>query len=120
MKTLSLVLVALTSLVATAAADNKLHVSTDVVTWDKPLSEAQCLDTAKAAIGSADAKLTLITASHAVIGTKAGWVVSADCLQSFKLNGAYVTVSDTGSPDDHKKVATAVSKALGGKSEMYK
>jgi len=99
----------------------KLHVSTDIVTWDKPLTEAQCLDKAKAAIVAIDAKMTTVTASHAWVGTKDSWVLAVDCLQSYKLNGAYVTVVYNGAAvDDYTKVKTALSKGLGGKSEMIK
>ena len=99
----------------------KLHVSTDIVTWDKPMTEAQCLEKGKAAIVAADSSLATVTATHAWVGTKDSWVVSVDCLQSYKLNGAYVTVIYNGAKvDDYTKVKTALSKGLGGKSEMIK
>ncbi len=113
--------IAMSMVAGVAAADTGLHISTDIVTWDKPLTEAQCLEKAKAAIIGATPKLTTTTANHAWVGTKSNWVIAVDCLQSYKLNGAYVTIVFTGDKtDEFEKVKPAVSKALGGKSELYK
>lgn len=101
-----------------ASADNKLHVSTDIVTWDKPLTEAQCLDKGKTAILAVDSKLTTATGDHAWTGTKDSFVAVVDCLQSYKLNGAYVTVIHNGT-DDAKQVIATIIKSLGGTSEMH-
>jgi hypothetical protein len=106
-----------------AKVDDKtgLHVSTDVVSWDKPLTEAQCLEKGKAAISAALPGLTVITATHAMVGTKTDWVISVDCMQSYKANAAYIVVVNTGpKSDEYDKTKAAVSKALGGKSELVK
>lgn len=98
-----------------------MHVYTDIISWDKPLTSAECMDKGKAAIGAADPKLTTLTADHATVGTKNNWVVSVDCLQSYKVNAAYVTFVYTGTDVNlFKRVQEAVKKSLGGKSDDHK
>ena len=115
------IIASLLALPCLAAADARIHVSTDIVTWDAPTTEVQCLAKGQAAIVAIDPKLSVVKAGHAAIATKDAWVFAVDCLQSYKLNGAYVTLVYTGTkPDDYDKAKTALSKGLGGNSELYK
>lgn len=114
-------IVALLLLTGVAAADSRLRASTDIVTWDKPLTEAQCLEKGQKAIAAMVPGLSMVTANHAAVGTKDAWILSVDCLQSYKLNGAYVVVLYTGDKvDEYTKAKEGLSRALGGKSELYK
>ncbi len=105
----------------TAAADGRVHASTDIVTWDKPVTEAQCLEKGQKLITGLVKGVNLVSANHAVVGTMGNWILSVDCLQSYKLNGAYVLVIYTGDKtDEYGKLKESLSRGLGGKSELYK
>jgi prephenate dehydrogenase len=106
------------ALTATATADSKLHASSDIVTWDKAVTEAQCMEKGKAAILAVDSKLTTVSSGHTMVGTKDDWIITVDCMQSYKLNGAYVVVIHDGK-EDSKPALETVLKSLGGKSEMH-
>jgi hypothetical protein len=116
----SILFVAILAASASAYAEpSKLHVHTDLVTWDKPLTEKECLTKAKAAILAVDPKLTTSTATHAWAAAKTNWVIGIDCLQSHKLNGAYITVVHNGTEAAaFEKAKETITKSLGGKSEM--
>jgi hypothetical protein len=105
------------------AEDKHLREWTDIVTFDKPVTEAQCVDAGKKAVAAAG--FTAIAIDHSAAGTKTVgatlWIANIDCMQRHTWNAAYISVaSDETDKAAFSKIATSLSHAetaLGGKSE---
>lgn len=104
------------------ADDQHLRALTDVVSFDKPVTEQQCIDAGKKAIAAAG--FAPVAMDHAAAGQKKGdtlWFASVDCLQRH-WNAAYIVVtsSETNSTT-FEATAQSIVRAevqLGGKSEL--
>lgn len=113
----------LLAMVRTAHADEQhLRSLTDIVAFEKPVTEQQCIDAGKKAIAAAG--FAPLVVEHAAAGQKKGdtlWFVSVDCLQR-RWNATYIVVtsSETNSKtfETTAQAIVRAETALGGKSEL--